>query len=260
MTFLQNIKQNNYLFLLEQFSITDFKLRYTHSVLGYLWSLLKPLLMFGVLFFVFSVFIRFGKMEHYQIYLLSGILLWTYFSEATSSGMESLLSKASLLNKVNFPRIIIILSSSLTSAMTLLINLFVLSFFILVAGIKFSFTFIFIVPIVIELILLSFGISLMLASIYLRFRDLLHIWTVMLQLGFWATPIIYPINVVPDKYRILIYINPMARIIQSFREVVIYGERIDAMDMLITFAGITIFIILGYFLFTRNQKHFAEWI
>jgi len=250
---------SNY-YLITQFTITDFKLRYSHSILGYLWSLLNPLLLFGVLYFVFSVFMRFGGIEHYQIYLLSGIILWSFFSETTSSGMMSLMTKSSLLNKVYFPRIIIPLSSTLTNTITLLLNMVVLSVFVAVAKVDAHPTVFFAVITLIELVVLSMGVSLLLSSFYLKFRDLSHIWGVFLQLGFWATPIIYPVDIVPAKFHILFKINPMARLIHNFRMVLVMGEMPGYRNVFFNFIMVAMVFVCGIVVFQKRQKYFAEWL
>jgi ABC-2 type transport system permease protein len=260
MRFLGTLRENNYLFLVNQFTVTDFKLRYSHSVLGYLWSLLNPLLMFGVLYLVFSVFMRFGSAEHYQIYLLSGIILYTFFNETTSSGMVSLFTKSSLLNKVNFPRIIIPLSSTLTNTITLLLNMAILSVFIAFSGVQVRYAAFFSLLTLFELVLLSLGVSLLLCSFYLKFRDLTHIWGVILQVGFWATPIIYPVDIVPDKYHIMFKINPMARLIHNFRMTVIMGELPSARTIVLNLVMVLIVFGVGFFVFQKRQRFFAEWL
>jgi ABC-2 type transport system permease protein len=251
---------NNYKYLMQQFTVTDFKLRYSHSVLGYIWSLLKPLMMFGVLYIVFSVFMRFGNVEHYRIYLLSGILLWTFFAETTSSGMLSILNKSSLLNKVSFPRIIIPVSSTLTNALSLIINMIVLAFFMSVSKVEVGYSAFFSVVILVELIIISLGISFFLCSLYLKFRDLDHLWAVVLQLGFWGTPIIYPIEIVPAKYQIIFKLNPMARLIHDFRMVIVLGQLPGLKTILLNFIMVIAILFFGYFIFIKRQKFFAEWI
>jgi ABC-2 type transport system permease protein len=253
-------RKNNYLFLTNQFTVTDFKLRYSHSVLGYLWSLLNPLLMFGVLYLVFSVFMRFGAVEHYQVYLLSGIILYTFFNETTSAGMISLFTKSSLLDKVNFPRIIIPLSSTLTNMITLFLNMVILSVFITFSGVALRGSVLFGLLTLVELCVMALGVSLFLCSFYLKFRDLTHIWGVVLQLGFWATPIIYPIDIVPIKYRLLFSLNPMARLIRNFRMAVIWGEVPSARNILLNIIMVLFVFFVGYTVFQRRQRHFAEWL
>jgi ABC-type polysaccharide/polyol phosphate export permease len=237
---MKKANKNNYRYLVYQFTITDFKLRYSHSVLGYLWSLLNPLLMFGVLYVVFSVFMRFGAIEHYQVYLLSGIMLWSFFAETSSSGMLSLLQKSSLL--------------------TICLNMIVLSIFIALSRVEMKYSAFFAAVIVIELIILSLGVSLLLSSLYLKFRDLSHIWTVILQLGFWTTPIIYPVSIVPAKYHIIFKINPIARLIDNFRITVISGQLTSARNMIFNFIIVAFIFCLGLFIFLRRQRYFAEWV
>ena len=261
--YMNLFKKNNpghYLYLLQQFTITDFKLRYSHSVLGYLWSLLNPLLMFGVLYFVFSIFIRFKGIEHYQVYLLSGIMLWGFFSETTTAGMNSLYLKSSLINKVSFPRIVIPLSSVLANTITLLLNMIILIIFIAFSRVDVRYSAFYGILTIAELIVFSFGVSLILSSVYLKFRDLLHFWRVFLQLGFWATPIIYPVDIVPQKYHILFRINPMARLIHNFRMVVIMGELPGWGNIIYNFSITIIIYIIGLFIFQRRQRYFAEWL
>lgn len=253
-------KRKNSLFLIQQFTVTDFKLRYSQSILGYLWSLLNPLMMFGVLYVVFSVFMRFGNVEHYQLYLLSGIILWTFFSETTTSGMNSLLAKSGLLTKISFPKVIIPFSSLLTSALTLAINMVVFFAFVAFSGVRLQVSALGAAVIILELLLLSFSVSLILSSFYLRFRDLSHIWGVVLQIGFWATPIIYPAEIIPARFQFVVKMNPMARIIHSFRVMVIYGEAVPVRSILYTLVMAAVLFGVGALLFNRNKKYFAEWI
>lgn len=127
------MQKNNYINLIKELTISDFKLRYQGSVLGYLWSFIKPLLLFGILYLVFSVFLRFD-VENYNLYLLLGIILWGYLAEGTSNAISSLISKGGLISRVNFPRSLIVISSTLTSLLTLLLNLIVFAIFLPLTG------------------------------------------------------------------------------------------------------------------------------
>src|SRR3990170_6924227 len=144
--------------LLKELALTDFKLRYKNSVLGYLWSLLKPLAIFGTLYFVYSIFIRFSE-PYYSLFLLLGILLWTYFNEATINGMHSFVSKATLVTKMKIERRVIPLASNITSLLTLILNLVI--FFVFLAIIKphFSLTFFYLPLTIVELFIISLGVS-----------------------------------------------------------------------------------------------------
>jgi len=216
--------------------------------------------MFGVLYVVFSIFMRFGGIEHYQVYLLSGILLWTFFAETTNNGMQSLLVKSSLISKLKFPRIIIPLSSTLTNSISLVLNMIVLSLFIALSRVSVTYSAFFGLVVLIELIILSFGISLLLSSLFLKFRDLNHLWAVVLQMGFWATPIIYPIDIVPVKYHIMFKLNPMFRLIHNFRMAVIYGELPGIRNITFNLVMVLSLFVLGFIVFKKRQKYFAEWI
>lgn len=250
--------KNNYWFLIREMAITDFKLRYNSSVLGYLWSLLNPLLMFAVMYIVFSIFMRFGSVAHYSLYLLLGIILWNYFSESTSQGMYSMQYKASLISKINFPKWIILVASNLTSLLTLLLNLVVFTVFFVVAKVNPTITIGLFVFYLLELVLISFAVSLILSSFYLKFRDLAHLWTVLLQIGFWLTPIIYPITTIPEKFRQLFFINPMARIITDSRYVLIYSTTPTLQHNLVSIGMILVMLVIGVYLFNKRSAKFAE--
>jgi len=245
-------------FLIRELAVTDFKLRYNNSILGYLWSLLNPLLMFTVLYVVFSIFLRFDGIEHYQLYLLLGILLWSYFSEATNNGMASMQYKSTLISKVNFSKWVIIVASNFTSLLTLILNLIVFSIFYLYADVSYSTTILLFPIIMLLLIIFTFSVSLILSSYYLKFKDLQHIWNVVLQIGFWLTPIIYPLAMVPEKVRFLLFMNPMARIIIDARNSIIYNQWPHLSNFLITIIILVIILFLGIAIFNKRSQKFAE--
>jgi ABC-type polysaccharide/polyol phosphate export permease len=172
-------------------AITDFKIKYDNSVLGYLWSLLKPLLMFGTLYLVFSVFVRWN-VENYKLHLLLGIMLWNFLAEVTLNSMVLLEGKASILKKIFFPRWIIVIASSLTSLLTLLLNIVVFFIFFIFSGAHFQHNMWFFPLFLAEFYVFVVGLTLLLCALYPKFRDVHHIWEVFAQLGFWATPIVYP--------------------------------------------------------------------
>lgn len=237
----------------------DFKVKYDNSVLGYLWSLLKPLLMFGTLYLVFSVFVRWN-VENYQLYLLLGVILWNFFSEVTLNSMVLLESKASILKKIYFPRWVVVVASSVTSLLTLLLNICVFFVFFFVSGTELRASSILLVLYIVELYLLATGMAFLLCGLYPKFRDTHHIWEVFVQLGFWATPIVYPIAIVPDRYHRLIFLNPAARIVQGCREALI-GPGTDfltATNHLIVLAAAGGLFVAGLAVFNRLSRSFAE--
>jgi len=244
--------------LIRELAINDFKLKYNNSILWYFWSLLRPLALFGILYLVFSVFMRFGGgVENYQFYLLIGIILWMFFYEMTILSMQSIVAKANLVKKIYVPKIIIVIATSLTCLMTFLLNLVVFFIFMLIFGLKFQFS-LWLLPVyLLELYLFSFGLSLILATLFVWFRDLAHIWEILLQILFYATPIIYPLSVVPLKFQKVAFLNPVAQIIQDIREIVMGGQVLSPCFWLAPAATIVL-LVLGLIVFNKKSKYFAE--
>ena len=244
--------------LIRELAINDFKLKYNNSILGYFWSLLRPLALFGILYLVFSVFMRLGGgVENYQFYLLIGIILWMFFYEMTILSMQSIVAKANLVKKIYVPKIIIVIATSLTCLMTFLLNLVVFFIFMLIFGLKFQFS-LWLLPVyLLELYLFSFGLSLILATLFVWFRDLAHIWEILLQILFYATPIIYPLSVVPLKFQKVAFLNPVAQIIQDIREIVMGGQVLSPCFWLAPAATIVL-LVLGLIVFNKKSKYFAE--
>jgi len=243
--------------ILKEIAVSDFKVRYQNSILGYVWTLIKPLLLFAVLYVVFSVFMRF-PVENYQLYLLLGVIIWNFFAEATVVALRSFETKQSLITKIYFPRIIVVIASTLTSFMTFLLNMLVFLVFLCLSNIGFHFSFFFFLIYIIELYFIILAFSLILSALYVKFRDLSHIWDVLLQIGFWLTPIIYPVSLIPDVYHRFIYLNPLARVIEYSRVVFVDGY-IPAFNLNITLAIMTILIfILGMFVFRKFESQIAE--
>ena len=254
--------------LIRELAVTDFKLKYQGSVLGYLWSFAKPLMLFGVLYLVFTKFVRLGGgVEHYPLYLLLGIVLWTYFADSTSTAMASIVDRSDLIRKVYFPRLVIVIAASISSLITLLLNLIVIFVFIALVGIQPHLDWLLLIALIAELFVLSLGCSLLLSSMYVKFRDFKHIWEVVLQILFYASPIIYPLSVIPanlHKYLGLLMVNPIAQILQDARFLLITRSA-DTSKKLLEFPYVIIpylipFIILavGYLYFRRVSAKFAE--
>ena len=243
--------------LVKELAINDFKLRYNNSVLGYLWSLLKPLMMFVTLYVVFSIFMRF-PVENYQLFLLLGVILWNYISETTSQGMSSLLNKGSLIDKIKFPKEIIVVASNVTSLITLGLNLMIFFIFLFIIKPHFSLTAILFPLHLLELFILCLGLSFLLSSWYLKYRDLAHIWEIILTIGFWLTPIIYPLSLIPQKYHQLLYINPVARLIEDSRAALIHLTFPTVRHLFLTMLAVLVVFYIGYTVFNKRSKKFAE--
>jgi ABC-type polysaccharide/polyol phosphate export permease len=251
--------RKNYIYLILVMAITDFKVKYDNSALGYLWSLVKPLLMFGTLYLVFSVFIRWN-VENYKLHLLLGIILWNFLSEVTLNSMTLLEGKASIIKKIYFPRWIIIIASSLTSLLTLFLNIVVFFLFFILSAPPVRSSVLMLGLYLVELYFLSVGIALLLCALYPKFRDIHHLWEVFVQLGFWVTPIIYPISIVPQKYHTLIFLNPMARVIQGSRQAIIGppGDFTGFTSHVLIISVAAVLFLAGLTLFNKLSPSFAE--
>jgi ABC-2 type transport system permease protein len=254
--------------LLSELVKTDFKLRYQGSILGYLWAIIRPLLMFGILYIVFAKFLRFGaEIPHYPVYLLVGTVLWNFFTECTSQGIQSLIIRSDLMRKIAFPKWIIVLSATATALINLGINLVVVIIFSLLSGVELSLAWLVVPFLILELYLLSFGLALFLGSINVKFRDVQSIWEVLIQALFYAVPIIYPLSMVigysPVAANILM-LNPIAQVIQDVRECLITHETVTGWEILPAISGIipialvAIIFIVGILVFKKKSKYFAE--
>lgn len=254
--------------LLKELTKTDFKLRYQGSVLGYLWALLRPLLMFAILYVVFAKLLRFGgDIPHYPVYLLCGTSMWSFFTECTSQGIQAIVNRGDLLRKISFPKYIVVVSATLTAVINMLINVAVIIIFALINGVEFSWTWFLIIPAIFELYILSLGIAFFLGSINVKYRDITSIWDVLVQALFYAVPIIYPISMVAATSTLaakIILLNPISQAIQDIRFGLITHETITtwsylANSLVIVPIIVTIgILIIGALTFRRKSKFFAE--
>jgi ABC-2 type transport system permease protein len=253
--------------LLKQLVKTDFKLRYQGSVLGYAWSLLRPLFLFVILYIVFGVFLKAkGNIPHYPVYLLLGIVLWNYFAEVTAGGVGAIVGRGDLLRKINFPKYVIILSGSFSAFINLLINFAVIGVFMFFGHVELTWRAIIILPLVAELFVLSIGLAFFLSALYVRFRDVSYIWEVIMQGAFYATPILYPMSLIPHRAAKVLVLNPMAQIIQDARYVMVTTktETIsqvfggDKWIWAIPLGLTTVIAILAAVYFRSRSKYFAE--
>lgn len=244
---------------------TDFKLRYQGSVLGYLWSLLRPLALFTILYIVFSKFLKLGaSIPHYPAYLLLGIVVWTYFQEASMLGLRAIVDKGELIRKTNVPKFILVLSTSFSAFVNLIINLVVFGVFLLLSGAEIHWGALLLPLILIELLIFSGAVSFFLAALYVKFRDISYIWEVMMQLLFYATPIIYPLAIIPTKYQKILLMNPLAQMIQYLRSVMVTsktpttGKLIYGPLSLAPFVVVIVVTYIAVIYFRMQSRMFAE--
>ncbi|MDD5083596.1 MAG: ABC transporter permease [Candidatus Moranbacteria bacterium] len=255
-------KHENYRELVWVLAKTDFKLRYHGSVLGYVWALLKPLLMFAILNFVFSSIFNprgSGGNEYYTLQLLTAIIMFNFFSEGTMASMSSLLNKSQLVTKIYIPRWTIIVASTLNSALVYAMNLVVIiaffawyqflpSFAAVVMFILFSLS--------IYAIVLAFG--LLMAPLYVRLRDLILVWEVVLTILFYATPIIYPLQMLPLYIQQVLLANPMAFIIHFTKESLTTGHFAESWQYSAFFAVLVAGFGLSVLAYRKFSVNVAE--
>jgi ABC-2 type transport system permease protein len=246
---------------------TDFKLRYQGSILGYTWSLLRPLLIFLILYVVFVKFLKFGgTIPHYPVYLLLGIVIWNFFSETTSQSLNSVVSRGDLIRKIKIPRWIIVASTSLSALINLLLNLLVVAVFLIANHVDVSKYIVFLPIILLEVYIFAIGISLFLSAAYVKYRDISYIWEVFLQAGFYITPIIYPLQKITNEAaQKLILLNPVAQAVQDARNAVVTDQTITIHDIFsggpysyIPFVIVLAVLYIGIAYFRRESKYFAE--
>jgi len=259
------------LILLRELVKTDFKLRYQGSILGMLWSVLKPLMLFAVMYMVFVHFLRFGAgVPHFATSLLLAIALWSFFEEVTSRSMLTIVGNGDLLRKINFPKYIMVISTAINALINFVITVVIVIIMAAVDGVSFHWHILLIPLVLIQLFVLAMGVSFLLATLYVKFRDIAHIWEVLLRIAFYATPIIYPISMIanmanPMIAKAMVVFNPMAQIIQDARYLIVTPETETVWSLVHNFwvALIPIFItiviaVLALIYFRKNSKNFAE--
>jgi ABC-2 type transport system permease protein len=252
--------------LLYLISVTEFKRTYFGTVLGYVWSLLRPLLLFAVLLFVFTQVIRVGSgVPHYPVLLLMNVVLFGFFSEATTTAVTSVVNQESVVRKTQFPRLVIPLSVVFTSVFNLAANLVVVLIFILAFGVTPQWTWLLFPLVLLLLFVFATAVSMLLSSLYVRFRDTAIIWSVVAQALFYATPVIYPIEVVPDRFRDLIMLNPLTPLFEQVRKWVIDPSAPGAVSaaggwthLLPAAAIFVVTCALGVWYFNRAAPRIAE--
>ena len=266
---LDYFSQKNWI-LLRELVKTDFKLRYQGSFIGHLWSILKPLMLFTIMYLVFVRFLRFDDgTPHYAVSLLLGMVTWNFFSEATNMGMMSIVARGDLLRKLNFSKSIIVFSAITGAAINYAINLLVVFAFALINGVSIPLGWLVIIPLFLELVLISAGFAFMLATLFVKYRDIGPIWEVVLQAGLYATPIIYSLTYILKGGHVLVaklmMLNPMAQIIQDLRHFIVFSGSTRGWDLmdhywiaLIPYLLPVVIFGLGYYIFNKNAKRFAE--
>lgn len=261
-------RMGRHLNLTRELALTQFKLKYTGSVLGYLWSLLKPMMVFAIMYAVFDRLLHAGRTsDRFTLQLLIGIVIWTFFSETTVTAVNAIVVNGNLINKASFPRAILVIASSLTALMTFAINL---SLIVVIAGaarqLSLGWHSLLALPLLLELYALVIGISLILSALFVFYRDLGHIWEIFTQLLFYGSAVVFPLSrdILHSKVE-LVALNPVAQIIEDLRHALVTQDprvpwtatilgRATAVPLLI----VLVVLVIGVVLFRRLAPHFSE--
>ncbi|WP_127489946.1 ABC transporter permease [Paenibacillus ehimensis] len=244
-----------YGFLLSQLVERDFKTKYRRSVLGMLWSLLNPLLIMVVQYMVFSTLFRFD-IPNYSVYLLSGIVMFNYMSEATSQAMTCIIQNASLINKVYIPKYIYPFSRVLSTGVNFVLSLAALYIVIIVAGMKITYVHFALLYAILCMFVFIMGLSLLLASLMVFFRDTQFLYSIALTIWTYLTPIFYPESILPPYMISVMEFNPMYHFIRFVRFIILNGGIPDPKAWVYCALFAIISLTIGAYVFKRNQNKF----
>ncbi len=247
----------NYRELLKTNVKKEIRGKYKNSFLGVLWSFLNPLLQIAVYAIVFQLILR-NPQENYAVFICCGLIPWTFFSSAITRSAFTMVENGNILKKVYFPREILPISIVTSEAANFLISTIIIIAFVVFGGVGISKYIVFYPLILIAQYILLIAISLIVSSISVYIRDLQHLIGVALQLFFYATPIVYAADVIPEEFKWILNINPMTYIIDSYRDIFYNHTMIDIVPLLILIGGSIIACIIGYIIFNKLQKGFAE--
>jgi len=262
---IANITSRQNRILLSEMVRTDLKQRYQSSALGYVWSLLRPLLLFGTLYVVFTQFLKFGDdVPNFAVSLLLGIVMWSFFAEATQTSLTSIVERGDLIRKIQIPRYLIVVARVVAGLINLGISLAVVLIFMLLSDIDLTFSALLFPLIILEFVVLTTGLSFFLSALYVRFRDASYLWEVIIQALFYLTPILYPLSLIPSELaRKFLMLNPLAQMVQDARAVLIYDGTTTVYDLFDTFwvvpyVLVAIVVVVSALYFKKESKTFAE--
>ena len=243
--------------LIWHLAITDLKIRYKKSILGFGWTLFEPLLMLTVFYLVFTTIFK-TDIENYALYLIIGIVVWNMFARGSSMNTVSILNKSNIVTKLFFPREILIVSTTLTAFLMLVFEfVIIVAFFI---GTQFlpPISSLLIIPILGILFILTLGISLPLSVLNVQLRDVGIIWTVIIQAGFFLTPIIYKLDFLPDNVQQILLINPMTHVIEAAHNLMLYGIYPSISSIIYLIVSTFVILIIGIIIFRKYNPDIVE--
>jgi ABC-2 type transport system permease protein len=253
--------------ILRVMASTEFKLKYAGSSLGYVWTVIKPLVLFSVMYEVFSHIVKLTGFPHFGVYLLVGVVLWTFFIDATQMAMPSIVVRGSLLRKLSFPRLTVPISVTLTSVFSFAANLFVIIAFVVAARLTPRLDWLALLPLLIELYLFIVAVSVILATLFVRFRDVGQVWELGSQVLFYGSAVMYPIQFLPTWGQGIALLFPFTQVMQDIRVILIQPSStfppfdpyyFGSLGRLIPIALTLLLLVFALWLFRRESPRFAE--
>ena len=257
-----------YLFLMSQLIIRDFKVKYKRSILGILWSVLYPLLMMGVMALVFTNMFKFNmEGTNYLVYLMTGLIVFNYFGEASNNAMTSIVGNFSLFNKVYIPKYIFPLSKTLFVAINFVLSLLPLLLIIIFSGNEVEGTkcyiniYYLLLPYVyLCMFMFTTGVGYILATVSVFFRDMFYIWGILLTIINYFTPIFYSIAIIPERLQPIFKLNPLYIYINTTRDIILFSKMPSVQTLIACLLSSVIILIIGLFVFKRKQDRFIYYI
>ena len=235
----------------------EIQIRYKNNILGYLWSVLQPLSFALVYFIAFKIVMRF-KMENYTLFLITGMFPWQWFANSINQASNTFLGNASIIKKINFPRNVLVVANILNDALHFILSIPVIILFFFIYDTPISISWLYGIPILLILqTTITYGLSLLIASINLFFRDLKRLVSILISFLFFLTPIIYNYEMVPENYRYLLAFNPVAPLMISWRNLFLTGQ-LETQALFLTLIYGIIAFGLGTFIYGRLVRRFAE--
>lgn len=250
---------NKYKPLLYELVARDIKTKYRRSVLGVLWTILNPLFMMIILSIVFSNFFKF-KIENYSLYILSGQVLFNFFNEATSTAMSAILLNAPLIKKVYVPKYMFVLSRILSCAVNIMASFSALILVMIITRAELHYTVLLAVIPIASVVIFSLGVGLILAALAVKFRDVVHLYSVLMTAVLYLTPVIYPMSMLPQWVKSIVLMNPLTSIIEMFRAVVLYNTMPNGFSVAMTILPSALSLVIGLYIFYKNQDNFILYV
>lgn len=246
-------------FLFEELIKRDFKKKYKRTILGFLWSMLSPLMMLGVMSIVFSQF--FGKtIEYYVLYILAGQIVFAYFSESTNAGMIALVANASIFSKINIPKYLFVLSRNIAALINFLLTLGIFFVFVFMYDIDIDISILLIIYPIVFLVIFNLGIGLILSALYIFFKDIQYLYSLFLQIVMYGSAIFYSIDILNNNLKYIFYFNPIYIYISFIRDIVIYGSIPDYYIWILSVVYAILALFLGLLIYKKYNYRFIYYI